>query len=49
MFLLDQLRWCGKPSHAAEIRAIGAASDAAEVKAFSLVVARELEGLPLAR
>jgi hypothetical protein len=49
MFLLDQLRWCGKPSHAAEIRAIGAASDAAEVKAFSHVVARELEGLPLAR
>ena len=49
MFFLDQLRWCGKASQAAEVKAVGVASDAREVKDFAAMVARELEGAALKR
>ena len=49
MFFLDQLRWCGKASQAAEIKALGAAADAREVKDFAAMVVRELEGAALKR
>lgn len=47
-FCLDQLRWCGKFSHVAQIREIGSASEDKEVKDFAAVVARELENCPSA-
>ena len=43
MFLLDQLRWCGKPGQADRILAIGAKAKDACVKEFAGWVARELK------
>jgi hypothetical protein len=45
-FCLDQLRWCGRFSQAAQVRDIGSASSSREVKDFADVVARELESCP---
>lgn len=42
MFFLDQLRWCGKPGDAAEVRKIGENAPKA-VKEFAALVAGELE------
>ena len=42
-FCLDQLRWCGRCSHSAEVREIGKSSGAVEVEDFAALVARELE------
>jgi hypothetical protein len=44
-FCLDQLRWCAKPSHIAEIKEIGSKADKKEVADFAALVARELENL----
>lgn len=49
VFLLDQLRWCGKSSQATEVKMIGIASEDREVKDFAALVARELEGASLLR
>ncbi len=42
LFLLDQLRWCGKPDQAAAVRRLADASKDGAVKAFAALVAREL-------
>ena len=42
MFLLDQLRWCGKPEQADRILAIGAKAKDPAVKEFAAWTVREL-------
>ena len=43
LFLLDQLRWCGKDDQAAAVRRLGETTKDAAVKAFAAMVARELD------
>ena len=42
MFFLDQLRWCGNPSDAAKVKALGGKSGEKSVKDFAAMVAAEL-------
>ena len=42
MFLLDQLRWCGKPEQADRVLAIGAKAKDPAVKEFAAWIVREL-------
>jgi hypothetical protein len=49
MFLLDQIRWCGKPSQATEVKMIGISAKDGEVRDFAALVVRELEGAALKR
>ena len=45
MFLLDQLRWCGKPEQADRILAIGAKAKDPAVKEFAAWTVRELRAM----
>lgn len=49
IFLLDQIRWCGKPSQATEVKMIGISAKDGEVRDFAALVVRELEGASLLR
>jgi len=43
LFCLDQLRWCGYPEQAKDVRKLGAASKSKAVKDFAEMVAKELD------
>ena len=45
-FMLDQLRWCGFPEQAEDVRAIGRAAKCKAVRDFACVVAKELDPAP---
>ena len=45
MFLLDQLRWCGKPEQADRVLAIGAKAKDPGVKEFAAWTVRELRAM----
>ena len=45
MFLLDQLRWCGKPEQADRVLAIGAKAKDPAVKEFAAWTVRELRAM----
>lgn len=47
LFFLDQLRWCGKPSQAAAIRALGEQARCKAVKQMAALAVRELEAAKL--
>ena len=42
-FMLDQLRWCGFPEQAEDVRAIGRAAKCKAVRDFAFMVAKELD------